>query len=117
MSNMFIHKKICDYIYGKGLTVQVVISNICEVGEITPTLLKSKTRKRNIVNLRQMCFYILRKKKGMVFETIGREFGKDHATVLHGVRNIESLLEIKDFEITELFNRVKTKLSNHERNI
>jgi len=51
-------------------------------------------RKREYVTIRQMFFYVAKKKfKKMALAEFGRFVEKDHATVLHGIRTIENLLQ------------------------
>lgn len=53
-----------------------------------------KTRKREIVYARQMAMYLIRKNLGsfIPLSEIGKKFGdKNHATILHGIRQIENL--------------------------
>jgi len=54
------------------------------------------TRKKNIVTSRQCLFYILRKKYKLTYQTIGWLADKNHATIIHGCKAIDNLLDIKD---------------------
>jgi hypothetical protein len=52
------------------------------------------TRKREIVECRQLCMYFAKKLTKKSLRTIGWYFGrKDHATVLHAVKTIDNLIE------------------------
>lgn len=55
--------------------------------------LKSRHRTQDIVFPRQLCMYeVHRQRKDMSYPAIGRLFGgRDHTTVLHAVRKIESM--------------------------
>ncbi|UFS83192.1 hypothetical protein LPB79_13140 [Rhizobium sp. T136] len=55
--------------------------------------LKSKHRTHDVVYPRQLCMYeVHRQRKDMSYPAIGRLFGgRDHTTVLHAVRKIESM--------------------------
>lgn len=71
--------------------------------EIKPHQLRAKTRVREVVEARQMIFHCLRANTDMSLNEIGKYYGKDHATVLHGQRNVDNLLDIdKTFRIKYL---------------
>lgn len=60
---------------------------------ITPEELKSKTRKRYILEARQIIMHCLRHNTEMSFEMIGNEYNRDHATAIHACKSINNLLE------------------------
>jgi len=72
----FIQKVVCDYF---GLPLESI---------------NSKTRKREIVQARQLAMYFSKKHTKSSLATIGLHCGnKDHATVLHACRTVNNLLE------------------------
>jgi hypothetical protein len=48
-----------------------------------------KTRKRQVVEARAMFYYILKNFSNLTLAAIARTVNKNHATVLHGLRNFE----------------------------
>src|SRR6056300_1323527 len=72
----YIHKIVCDYF---NLPIE---------------LLKSKTRKREVVQARQIAMYFAKKMTKWSLASIGAQCGgKDHATVLHACRTVNNLAE------------------------
>lgn len=75
-------------------------------------LMTSKTRKREIVQARQISMYFSKKLTKESLATIGLHCGnKDHATVLHACRTVNNLLETdKQFRIyvDEIEKKIKT---------
>ena len=75
--------------------------------------LHSKTRKREIVQARQVSMYLAKKHTELSLSRIGELIGKrDHATVLHACKNISGLLDIdKSFRssLQEIENSLQTK--------
>lgn len=72
------------------------IKNIVEIvarqKRMTPERLKAKTRKREIVEARQLAMYLAKEYTTASLETIGSEIGsKDHATVLHACKVVNNL--------------------------
>ena len=68
--------------------------------------LKSGWRKRELVECRHACMYILRKKAHYDLKKIGREFGgRDHSTVIHACATFQNLLDT-DKRYVKLLDRV-----------
>ena len=76
------------------VTMDKVQDVVCEYFNITRETLLSKTRKRNIVQARQIAMYLSRNLiGGCSLSTIGMELGgKDHATVLHACNTVSDLM-------------------------
>ena len=71
-----------------------IINTVCEYFNITRDVLLSKTRKRQVVQARQIAMYECRNLvPGCSLSTIGGELGgKDHATVLHACNTVQDLM-------------------------
>jgi len=54
--------------------------------------LHSKSRKRYIIEPRQIMMYVMREHYGYRLERIGDYFDKNHATVIHAVKNIKNIM-------------------------
>lgn len=79
---------------------------------VTVEELKGPSRRRPLVNARQICMYVIRELvPEMSFPAIAREFGdRDHTTVMHAVRKIEGLMEARLAvyeQTTELMRRIR----------
>jgi hypothetical protein len=59
---------------------------VCSVVGIQSQMLYTPTRKREIVTARQMIFFLIRPCYFQSFESIGKHYAKDHATVMHGIK-------------------------------
>ncbi|HNZ44219.1 MAG TPA: helix-turn-helix domain-containing protein, partial [Bacteroidales bacterium] len=74
-------------------------------------LLNSKTRKREIVQARQLSMFFAKKLTKASLASIGMHCGKkDHATVLHACRTVNNLIETdKQFKlyVDELEKKIK----------
>ena len=67
---------------------------VCEYFNVTRDMLLSKTRKREIVQARQIAMYLGRNLTKTSLSAIGAEIGgKDHATVLHACNTVSDLIE------------------------
>jgi chromosomal replication initiator protein len=75
------------------LTIEKVQRVVCDYFNITRDDMLSKTRKRNIVQARQIAMYMSRNLINVSLSTIGSEIGgKDHATVLHACTTVTDLM-------------------------
>ena len=76
------------------VTIDGVQKVVCEYFNISRDELLSKTRKRNIVQARQIAMYMSRNLiSNCSLSTIGAEIGgKDHATVLHACTTVSDLM-------------------------
>ena len=75
------------------ITIDKVQKVVCDYFNITRDNLLSKTRKRQIVQARQIAMYMSRSLINCSLSTIGAEIGgKDHATVLHACTTVSDLM-------------------------
>ncbi len=75
------------------ITIDKVQRVVCDYFNITRDTLLSKSRKRQIVQARQIAMYMSRTLINCSLSTIGSEIGgKDHATVLHACTTVTDLM-------------------------
>lgn len=66
------------------------------VKEATGVEFKNKLRYREMTDARKLFYYLCRKYTIMSFAQIGREVGKDHSTVVYGIRVAKNLLDVDE---------------------
>ena len=78
----------------REITINYIITSVCEeMGTSQEDFFKS-TRKRNVVQARQLSMYFAKKYTKASLVVIGEKCGKkDHATVIHALKTIDNLLE------------------------
>ena len=83
----------------REVSIDYIQKVICDYFDLTIDTLKSKTRKRNIVQARQLAMYFSKQLTKSSLANIGaRCGGKDHATVLHACKTVNNLVDTdKDF--------------------
>ncbi|GAB4209997.1 MAG: chromosomal replication initiator protein DnaA [Bacteroidia bacterium] len=95
----------------REITVDMIQKIVCEYFNLKPEELKAKTRRREIVQPRQIIMYFAKKYTKASLQTIGAMCGgKDHSTVLHACRNIEDLRET-DKQIRTYIEEIDKKLN------
>lgn len=91
-------KQVTDNIVDEeqqDVTISKVQNNVCDYFNIEKDIMLSKTRKRKIVQARQIAMFLCRKLiNNCSLATIGSEHGgKDHATVLHACTTVSDLID------------------------
>ena len=79
----------------KEISIDYIQKVVCDYFDIPVDIMKSKTRKREIVQARQLAMYFSKILTKSSLAKIGLHCGnKDHATVLHACKKIK---ELRDF--------------------
>jgi chromosomal replication initiator protein len=71
--------------------------------------LRGSQKTKGIADARQLAMYLIRKLTNLSLPDIGKEFGKDHTTVLYNVRKVETELKMGN---TELQNHIRDITAN-----
>jgi len=84
----------------RELTLDYIQKVVCDYFDMNVDVLQSKTRKREIVQARQIAMYFSKNLTSSSLSTIGSVIGgKDHATVLHAYKTVNNLAETnKEFK-------------------
>ncbi len=91
LAREIIHELVGD---PEPLSVARIREIICEHFSLEPRQICSRSRKREIALPRQIAMYLSRKYTDSSLQSIGSEFNRDHATVLHSVKKIEKQMKI-----------------------
>ena len=95
----------------REISIDHIQKTVCDYFNIPMEQINSKTRKRNIVQARQLAMYFSKKHTNSSLTTIGLHCGnKDHATVLHACRTVNNLSETdKQFKsyVDDLDKKIK----------
>lgn len=94
----------------KAISPRVVVDKVAKYYQLTPKEMCSKSRVAHIKNARQVAMYILAKELGMSTPKIANEVGvKDHTTVMHGVKKIESDMKL-NFSLRDQIFELRDKI-------
>lgn len=80
------------------VTVDKVISEVARTYGLDDEDIRSKKRDAPISYGRQVAMYIVREVTGMSYTSIGKEFGRDHSTVVYAMQEIERKLKTNSHE-------------------
>lgn len=98
-----------------GNVVDNIIKSVCTTTGINKSILSSKCRKRELTWTRYFIWYMLKLNTDLSSTVMGNLFCRDHATALHGIREVKNKLDIKDSVI--LYNLIKIKSFFQENNL
>lgn len=86
----------------KHLTIEEIQRKVAEHYNIRISDMAGSTRLRTIARPRQIAMYLCKQLTPKSLPEIGRRFGgRDHTTIMHGVRKIEELMGSGDPQLTE----------------
>lgn len=78
----------------REVSIDYIQKVVCDYFDLAIDTMKSKTRKREVVQARQIAMYFAKSMTKSSLATIGMHCGgKDHATVLHACRTVNNLMD------------------------
>ena len=87
-------------------TPSLIISQVCKFYSIDEAILRGTLKNKGTAEARQVAIYLIRKLTNLSTPDIGKEFNKDHSTILHSIKKVENALKTGD-----------ENLQNHIRDI
>lgn len=90
--------------------MEAVIERVLYLQKKDLQYVRQKTRKRRVVELRQICMYFANKRTTDSLTRIGKYLGNlHHATVIHGIKHVEELMQY-DKQFEERINYIEENL-------
>ena len=109
MAERIVHKAV--KMVNKEITIEQILRKVCSHYGMDEAVVHTKSRKRELVQVRQVAMYLAKKHTNSSTAKIGLLIGnKDHATVLHSCRIVENQAQVdKAFknELTEIESSLK----------
>src|SRR4249919_2739120 len=95
----------------KEITIEAIQKMVCDYFDVPYDKLLQKTRKREIVQARQITMYLAKAFTKNSLKTIGEHFGgRDHTTVIHSCQTVKDLMDTDSLfreNVTELQQKVQ----------
>ena len=93
-----------------NINIDSITKIVCDYFSITENKLRDKTRKKEIVQARQLAMYLSKEMTNASLKTIGLHFGgRDHSTVIHACTSIEKTKE-NDKSLSTLIENLKNQI-------
>lgn len=74
-------------------TPSLIISEVSRFYSVEESVLRSTLKNKKTAEARQIAMYLIRTMTNMSLPEIGREFGRDHTTVIHSLNKIDDALK------------------------
>lgn len=74
-------------------TPSLIINQVSRFYSIDESVLRGTLKNKGTAEARQVAMYLIRQLTNLSLPEIGREFGRDHSTVLHSIRKVEMSLK------------------------
>ncbi len=74
-------------------TPSLIISQVCKFYSIDETVLRGTLKNKGTTEARQVAIYLIRKLTNLSLPDIGKEFSRDHSTILYAIRKVEVSLQ------------------------
>ena len=95
-------------------TPSLIINHVCKFYSIDESTLRGTQRNKGTVEARQVAIYLIRKLTNLSTTDIGKEFGKDHTTMMHSISKVEASLKSGD---VSLQNHIRDITANINSNL
>ncbi len=97
------------------LTIDEIQEVVCEYFSIQMNLIREKTRKREIVQARQIAMYFCKTLTQHSLKTIGLHFGgRDHSTVIHANQSVQNQIDT-DPKYAQIIEEIRNKIDLRSR--
>ncbi|MBQ8620988.1 MAG: chromosomal replication initiator protein DnaA [Oscillospiraceae bacterium] len=90
-------------------TPSLIISQVCKFYSVDESVLRGTLKNKGTAEARQVATYLIRKLTNLSLPDIGKEFGRDHSTILYGIRKVELALKNGD---TNMQNNIRDITAN-----
>jgi chromosomal replication initiator protein len=93
-----------------NINIESITKTVCDHLNVAENKIREKTRKKEVVQARQIAMYLSKEMTNSSLKTIGLHFGgRDHSTVVHACSSIENAKE-RDGTIKDLLRQLKNQI-------
>ena len=80
-------------------TPNLIITQVCKFYNVDESVLRGTQKNKGTAEARQMAMYLISELTNLSLPDIGKEFGRDHSTVLYAIRKVEVALKNGDSNV------------------
>ena len=110
-----VSRAIKDMYKGKADTLptpNLIISEVGRFYSIDEATLRGTLKNKGTAEARQIAMYLCRKMTNLSLPDIGKEFNRDHSTVIHAVRKVETALADSKNPLNETIRDITANINN-----
>lgn len=93
------------------VTPALIIRNVCKYYGVEEDTLKGPQRSRNISEPRQVAMYLMRQLINMSQDDIAKVFSRDRTTVLHSLKQVDKILQIKGNKLDPILQDLQSNIA------
>ena len=93
-------------------TPSLIITQVCKFYSIEEDILRGTKKNKGITEARQVATYLIRKLTNLSLPDIGKEFSRDHSTILYGIRKVESSLKDGDQQLQDNIRDITANINS-----
>ena len=93
-------------------TPSLIITQVCKFYSIEEDVLRGTKKNKGISEARQVATYLIRKLTNLSLPDIGKEFSRDHTTILHGIRKVETALKSGDQQLQDNIRDITANINS-----
>ena len=93
-------------------TPGLIISQVCKFYNLEEAVIRGTQKNKGTAEARQIAMYLIRKLTNLSLPDIGKEFGRDHSTVLYAIRKVEVALKNGDKETQDRIRDVTSNVNS-----
>ncbi|MCI8526620.1 MAG: chromosomal replication initiator protein DnaA [Oscillospiraceae bacterium] len=108
-------RAIKDMYKGKAETLptpNLIIAEVSRFYSIPESTLRGTLKNKGTAEARQMAMYLIRQMTNLSLPDIGKEFGKDHSTVIYAINKIEKRISNNDKALQENIRDITANINN-----
>ena len=93
-------------------TAALIIAEVSRFYGVEENLLRGRLKSNNVVMPRQIAMYLIRDLTHQSYKTIGREFGRDHTTVINSLQKVDALIAKNDKETLDNLRDITANINS-----
>ena len=90
----------------------LIISQECKFYTVEEDVLRGTKKTKGITEARQVATYLIRKLTNLSLPDIGKEFSRDHSTILYGIRKVEVALKGGDQQLQDNIRDITANINS-----
>lgn len=93
-------------------TPNLIISEVSRFYSIPESTLRGTLKNKGTAEARQIAMYLIRQLTNLSLPDIGREFGRDHSTVIYAIRKVVQALEKPGNNLQDTIRDITANINN-----
>ena len=93
-------------------TPNLIITQVCKFYSIEEDVLRGTLKNKGTAEARQIATYLIRKLTNLSLPDIGKEFNRDHSTILYGIRKVEVALKNGDKQMQDNIRDITANINS-----